>query len=265
MMKRCRLRELHELPWFPRLWRDELTEFLSFFTIYSGVYAPALRRLARIMERADMPETYTDLCSGSGLYEIDFVRRLRILTGRPVRARLTDLYPNAHWPAIWRLAPEAVSAVPESCPAETAITRYPGLHVMFSGLHHFAPEEIASMVKCASQHGRSLAFFDYSRRNFWRELVPMLASIPLMLLTAFLVWPFSWKRLFFTWMVPVLPLLLWIDGWLSRFRAYEAEELGGMVKALNLPAEYRVETGWLPCCGGMGKVTYLVIECLNLE
>ncbi len=264
-MKRCPLRELHELPWFPRLWRDELTEFLSFFTIYSGVYTPALHRLARIMERADLPETYTDLCSGGGLYEIGFVRRLRALTGRPVRARLTDLYPNAHWPEVRRLAPEAVGCVPESCPAETAIARYPGLHVMFSGLHHFTPEEIASMVKCAAQHDRSLALFDYSRRNFWRELFPMLAAIPLMLLTAFLVWPFSWKRLCFTWLVPVLPLLLWIDGWISRFRAYEAEELERVVRALDLPAACRVETGRLPCCGRLGAVTYLVIECLNLE
>ena len=207
-MKRLSCPEVHERPWFPRLWRDELTEFLSLFAWRSGIYRPAVRKLAAILADPEIPAVYTDLCAGAGTYDLGFVRSLRKLTGRPVQARLTDLYPNAHWRKLAAVSGGLLLPVRESCPAEAAIARFDGLLTMFSGVHHFEPEALGEMVRRAAGHGRVIAFFDYSRRSVVPEILPMLFSVPLVMLLAPLVWPFSWKRLLFSWVVPVLPLLL---------------------------------------------------------
>ena len=72
-MKRLSCPELHERPWFPRLWRDELTEFLSLFAWRSGIYRPAVKKIAAILAGPEHPAVYTDLCAGAGTYDLGFV------------------------------------------------------------------------------------------------------------------------------------------------------------------------------------------------
>lgn len=240
--------------------RDQLTDFLSFFSIYSGIYDPSLKRLELLLKQKDMPEIYTDLCAGGGLYDWRFAEKLRKRCGRPLKVRLTDLYPSGRWKLAEPLWKDIV--LPEETPVSAcdAIGRWPGLHVMFSGLHHFSPEELKEMIRTAVRGGRTLAFFDYSQR-IWliREFFLMLFSIPFMLLTAPLVWPFSWKRLLFTWVIPALPLLLFIDGWLSRLRAYRTEELREIAEEAGLPEGWKVCAEYDPYFGVPKHVTCFMI------
>ena len=240
LMKRYTGKELHEMAFFPALWRDQLTDFLSFFSIYSGIYSKSLVRIQNILDQKDMPEIYTDLCAGGGIYDWRFVRKLRKKTGRDLKVRLTDLYPSGRWKLAENLWKDSVIPVEEPLSAVDAIEKWQGLYVMFSGLHHFSPEELKEMIRSAVRNGRTLAFFDYSQR-IWllREFFLMIFSVPFMILTAPFVWPFSWKRLLFTWIIPVLPILLFIDGWLSRLRAYRTDELQKIAEEAGLP------DGWI--------------------
>ena len=262
MPKRYTGKELHEHGWFPALWRDQLTDFLSFFNIYSGTYKPALRRMLDILRSPDMPSVYTDLCAGCGLYDWRFAQYLSKHLGRSLRVRLTDLYPSyRQWKEIAELSGGMVEPAGRPLSAAEAIRRFEGLHVMFSGLHHFSPDGIGEMVRSAVENGRTLAFFDYARRTWllWEALM-MLASLPFMIVTAPLVWKFSWKRLLFTWVIPVLPLLLLIDGWLSRLRAYRPEELQKILDRIELPPGWRAEAGSDPVHAGLAQVTYLIVR-----
>ncbi len=262
-MGRIHCRELHERPGCPGIFRDGLTDFLSFLAAYSGIYAPAEKMLARLLDQSVSPLLYTDLCAGAGFYELYFARRLSGRSGRVAKVRLTDLFPNANWPELARIAPDKIEFVADSCPAETALERYPGLHVMFSSLHHFEPSEVAGLLKCAARNRRTLVMFDYSQRNFWASLPPMLLGPFFMYAVSFLVWPFSWKRLFWTNVLPVLPVLLAIDGVLSQLRAYTPTELAQMAENAGLPPDCRTEAGELPIFGGRGKVGYLLVEPLT--
>ena len=263
-MKRYTGRELHEHDWFPALWRNQLTDFLSFFNIFSGIYEPALKRMQDLLAELGMPPVYTDLCAGCGLYDWWFARKLARRLGHGLRVRLTDLYPSLRrWREVADLRDDMVEIEPveRSMPARAALECQEGLHVMFSGLHHFSPEEIEEMLRTAVGHGRTLAFFDYAQRTrpVW-EFLMTLCALPFMILTAPLVWKFSWKRLLFTWILPVLPLLLFVDGWLSRMRAYRPEELRAILDRLPLPAGWRAETGRDPVFLGTALVTYLVVR-----
>lgn len=261
MLKRYTGKELHEHGWFPALCRDQLTDFLSFFNIYSGIYRPALKRLQELLGTSDLPPVYTDLCAGGGLYDWRFAQYLSRRLGRTLRVRLTDLYPSyRRWKEIEDLSGGMVIPSDRPMSARDAIESEEGLHVMFSGLHHFSPDEIEEMILAAVEKGRALAFFDYSqrRRLLW-EAFMMFSSVPFMILTAPLVWKFSWKRLFFTWIFPVLPLLLLTDGWLSRLRAYRVEELRGILDRIPLPPGWRADAGYDPVYWYTGLVTYLIV------
>jgi len=261
-VKRYTGKELHEHSWFPALWRDQLTDFLSFFNIYSGTYRPALKRMQEILADENMPSVYTDLCAGCGLYDWRFAQHLSRHLGRGLRVRLTDLYPSyRQWKEIAVLSGGMAEPVDTPLSAPEAIRRFEGLHVMFSGLHHFSPEEIEEMIRAAVENRRTLAFFDYSRRTWllWEALM-MLNSLPFMILTAPLVWKFSWKRLFFTWIVPVLPLLLLVDGWLSRLRAYRPDELRRILDDFPFPPGWHAEAGCDPVHAGLAQVTYLIVR-----
>jgi len=261
MFKRYSGKELHEHDWFPALWRDQLTDFLSFFNIYSGIYRPALKRLRDLFGTADLPPVYTDLCAGGGLYDWRFAQKLSRALGKNLRVRLTDLYPSyRRWKEIEDLSGGMVIPADRPMSARAAIECEEGLHVMFSGLHHFSPDEIEEMILAAVEKGRALAFFDYSqrRRLLW-EAFMMLNSVPFMILTAPLVWKFSWKRLLFTWIIPVLPLLLLADGWLSRLRAYRVEELRRILDRIPFPSGWRADTGRDSVYWNTAQVTYLIV------
>ena len=262
MLRRYSGKELHEHSWFPALWRDQLTDFLSFFNIYTGTYRPSLKRMLEILRDSDMPSTYTDLCAGCGLYDWRFAQYLSKRLGYALRVRLTDLYPSCRqWKEIAKISEGMVEPTECSLSASEAIERFEGLHVMFSGLHHFSPDEIEEMIRSAVKNGRTLAFFDYARRTWllW-EAFMMLLSLPFMIVTAPLVWKFSWKRLLFTWILPVLPILLFIDGWLSRLRAYRSDELRCILDRIEFPPGWQTETGWDFVHAGIAQVTYLIVR-----
>ena len=56
-------------------------------------------------------------------------------------------------------------------------------------------------------------------------LIPLLLTpIYLWIATPF-IRPFRWRRLFWTYVVPLVPLTCWWDGLVSQFRAYTPSEL----------------------------------------
>lgn len=262
-MKRWNCREFHETKFCPAVLRDGLTDFLSFFVLYSHIYDPVVKRIATLLERS-RESRLTDLCAGGGLYDRMLVGKLRKLTGDgAIRCTLTDLYPNRNWAQVKELSGGMVdfAAVPLS--AERAVAGLPGVHLMFSALHHFSPEEIAGLLRAGAAKGRTLAFFDYSRRELLPELPPVLLSPVLLWCVSFLVFPFSWRRLFFTYLIPVLPLVLLVDGFLSRMRSYTAAELEEIARGAGLPEGYRVVVEVLPVYGGAAKIHCLIARPLQ--
>lgn len=253
-MKRWNCREFHETKFCPAVLRDGLTDFLGFFVLYSHIYDPAFERIARLLLHSHEPRL-TDLCAGGGIYDRMLVEKLRKSVGdEAIRCTLTDLYPNRNWARVKELSGNMVDFVASPLSAERAVAELPGVHLMFSALHHFSPEEITGLLRAGAAKRRTLAFFDYSRRELLSELLPVLLSPLLLWCVSVLVFPFSWKRLFFTYLIPVLPLLLLVDGFLSRMRSYTAAELEKIAHDANLPAEYQVMVEVLPVYCGAAKI-----------
>ena len=121
--------------------------------------------------------------------------------------------------------PEPVDAV--KVPAEMT-----GLRTMFQAFHHLRLDQARAALADAAAKGQGVAIFDGSRLAWW--LWPLLLITPLRVLLATpFIRPFRWSRLFWTYIVPALPLVLTFDVVVSLLRLYSVEELRGLTAGLE--------------------------------
>jgi hypothetical protein len=127
---------------------------------------------------------------------------------------------------------------------------------MFTSIHHFAPAEVEAVLRDAVERGQGIGIFDASTRHPLTILMTCLVPVAALLTTPFLR-PFRWSRIFWTYLIPVIPLALWFDGVVSCLRAYSAEELRGIVERISA-AGFTWEIGEESRIRGVLPITYVV-------
>jgi hypothetical protein len=127
---------------------------------------------------------------------------------------------------------------------------------MFTSFHHFAPEEARAILQNAVDAGQSIGIFQITRRTpstialmFPWALLPF-AFIPL-------IRPFRWSRLLYTYVIPIIPLVLLFDGVVSCLRTYRPQELREFIKKLS-GIEYQWKVGEHSKASGQVPITYLI-------
>lgn len=253
-MPRLDIPEIHDRPWFPKNLRDLFTDELQFILNSARVYRPVADRLARAIRAAGAVRVI-DLCSGGAgpwpwLHSV-----LREQSAAPVEVMLTDKYPNlAAFRHARRSSCGAVSFFGQSVDAGRIPPLLSGFRTVFSSIHHFRPETAQAILQDAADHRQGIAVFDVARRSAWTIAVTL--AVPFAALAAVpFVRPFRLSRLFWTYVLPVLPAVLLIDGILSCLRAYTPEELGNLCARISAPG-YSWEAG--EARGLLGPVTYLI-------
>src|SRR5262245_15211864 len=93
MMRRQHLFEFQDLPWFPAILRDTITDLLGMTIELAHLYDSALPQLADAL-RITGEHTILDLCSGGGGPLPRLRRRLAHDHDLAIEVRLSDLYPN---------------------------------------------------------------------------------------------------------------------------------------------------------------------------
>lgn len=258
-MRRTELFEIHDHRWFPTFLRDMVTDALQALWNFSNSYKPILPLLRNALASAGTKEV-VDLCSGGGGPWFRLVRDFESEQHLPIRVCLTDKYPNRE--AFERAISNSNSKIGfDSRPVQA--TEVPsdlsGFRTMFSSFHHFRAAEARKVLANAVEHGRGIAIFEMARR----ELRIMLAICMIPALILFLtpgIRPFRWSRMLWTYLLPVVPFVLWFDGWMSCLRSYSQKELNDLVH--SLPGEsYRWKVGTQS--DGFLPVTYLIGHPVN--
>ena len=252
-MKRLHAFELEDQRWLPAAIRDAATDYLRFVLEAAGVYQPIIPRLKGALEETGSTEIL-DLCSG-GAGPIVALHPFLVQPGRDLRITLSDKYPNrSTFEYAKTRSHGAVDFQEESIDATKVPAGLPGFRTLFTSLHHFRPEMARRILRDAVDQRRPIAFFDMRARRP-PPLRMMLLSNPLAVLLATpFIRPFRWSRLFWTYVVPVAPLLLAWDGFASGFRLYSTEELQALVDGLE-PGDYIREVGRQ---GEGHSITYLI-------
>jgi hypothetical protein len=227
-MRRQRWFEIHDQPWFPASLRDRVTEALEAVWNGNRTYRP-IAGLLRQAVRQSRACQIVDLCSGGGgpwlgLYP-------EIASGQPLTVWLTDLYPNALLAAD-SPSHAALRPYPQPVDARAVPSDLPGFRTLFSSFHHFDPDSARAMLSDAFTHRQGIAIFEAARCTPWTLLA--VNAVPLLSLReAVRARPLRARRLFWTFLVPVVPATLWIDGLLSCLRSYSLADLSELTRGLT--------------------------------
>lgn len=253
-MKRRQLIELEDQAWFPRAIRDLATDYLQFVQTRLRFDRAMTPLIARVMREAATTRI-VDLCSGGSGPLLLLVQDLAG-EGVPATVTMTDLFPNV--PAFEGIARRSGGRIGyERAPVDARAVPpgLTGLRTLFNAFHHFTPEDARSVLQAAAAARQPIAIFEISERT-WRALISIALLTPLfvMLATPFMR-PFLWKRLLWTYLVPLVPFTCWWDGIVSQLRAYSPEEMRALGQGT---APMRWETGQVPVVGGQGRLTYLL-------
>jgi len=275
-MRRIQFIEFHEQPWFPSLLRDYVTDALQFgfnFLKLYGAVAPLLQSALDASESRSI----VDLGSGGGGPWFHLSQNLHApisqnlhapnfeapteesgkFQGNPAGLQiwLTDKYPNlGALRNVDAAAKNQIRCYADAVDAMKVPRELKGFRTMFTSFHHFPPEEARAILQNAVDASEGIGIFEIPRRA--------LATIGLtfgfvLVLFAGTPWirPFRWSRLLWTYLLPILPLVLLFDGVVSCLRTYRPRELREMVAELK-DGNYRWQIG--EHSTGAAPITYLI-------
>jgi len=253
---RLHLFQLEDQPWFPAVVRDFATDYLHFIEKTCALHRPVVALLAEAL-RSTRSDHVVDLCSGGGGPIIDLQKALDA-DGVHASFTLTDRFPNRE--AFQRVASRSngtIRFIADPVDARTVPAELIGFRTMFNAFHHFRPSDAVAVLRDAAQAGRPIAIFELPERGL-RTLVPMLLLTPwLVMLTTLSIRPFRWRRLFWTYILPLVPLTCWFDGIVSQLRAYRPAELADLADSVGV-ANYVWRAGQVPIGSVPGTLTYLI-------
>lgn len=253
-MKRRQLVELEDLSWWPRTFRDAATDYLVAAIRHVKLYDGLVPRLAAAVERSGAGQII-DLCSGGGGPWPDLLSALRT-AGVDVPVCLTDKYPNAA--AFGRLAATTpgLRFEPESVSATDVPARLVGFRTLFTAFHHFRPADARAILAAAVRDRQGIAIAEAASRSWTALATQALVPVAVWVLTP-TVRPFRWSRLFWTYLVPVLPLAILFDGVVSTLRIYTPEEMLAMGREVG-GEDYEWEAGVERPAGSPIPIPYLI-------
>jgi hypothetical protein len=244
-LRRLQLFEILDQPWCPPAVRHGATDYLEAITSRGNVYRSIQAEFFRAIMNCGA-ERVIDLCSGGGGPWLSPEWRAALVKHAPLTVLLTDKFPSDVLSA--RLGGDpSLSCANFAVDAASVPQSLTGFRTIFSSFHHFpdtiAREVLADAVRC----GEGFAMAEVTSRT--------LRALATMLLMPIFDWiltpgmrPFRWSRLLFTYLVPVIPLVVLWDGLVSCLRTRTPEEL--LILTSGFPQfDWRAgyaQGGWLP-------------------
>jgi hypothetical protein len=241
-MRRMQLIEFHDQPWFPRFLRDQVTDALQLILHLGNSYRSIVARLQRALENSGARQIL-DLCSGAGGPWLWLYKHFDHADRSAVPVTLTDKYPNA--PAFARAQIVSRNKI-HSHAGPVDVTEVPpyldGFRTLFTSFHHFPPREAQAILQNAVDRRQGIGIFEVSSRRLLTIVLVLLVPVASLIVTPFLR-PFRWSRLLWTYMLPIIPLVLLFDGMVSCLRVYSPRELAELTERLSSAGEYEWDIG----------------------
>lgn len=244
--------ELEDQPWFPAVIRDLATDYLQFIQAHFRLDRAMAPLIRRVLEDSGT-DRIVDLCSGGSGPVLLLVKDLAE-QGVPVRATLTDLYPNIPaFAAIAAASDGLIGFERQPIDARDVPPRLPGLRTIFNGFHHLRPADARAVLHAAAAARQPIAIFEVSERSI-RSVAVLVTPLIVWAATPFMR-PFTWRRLFWTYVLPLVPLTCLWDGIVSQLRAYTLAELRQLSDG---SAPMRWEPGQIAIAKGGARLTFLL-------
>jgi uncharacterized protein (TIGR02284 family) len=228
--------EFEDLSWFPNSIRESMMDCLCFIIKILNIYQPTIPLIMEGLQKTDSKQI-VDLCSGGGGAMEQILENINRQSDDKIKIVLTDKFPNVN--AFQLLATKSksdISFLETSIDAANVPSSLIGFRTIFSAFHHFSKPFAKSVIQNAVDAKSGIGIFDGGDKNVF-------IIIGLILIHPFIFFfctpffrPFRFSRLFFTYLVPIIPICQIWDGIVSIIRLYKPDEL------LKIAAEVDTET-----------------------
>ena len=254
-MKRVHLIEFEDLEFFPKKVREGITDYLRFFISLFQLYSPAAGKIKYVLERTG--ETgIIDLCSGGGGSIMQVILELDKISKEKYNITLSDKFPNLDSKKyISKRTQNRINFIEKSIDAVHVPSEIKGLRTFFSSFHHFDENDAVRVLQNAVDNNMPIAIFEAAERKFLYIAGVILSTLTLPFLCTPFIKPFRWSKIFFTYIIPLIPLFALWDGIVSMLRIYNPEELINLTKQIE-GVNYKWEAGLFKNKLGT-RVTYL--------
>lgn len=255
-MKRYQLFEFEDLPWFPDFLRQSMMDFLRFMISKINIYQPIIPLMQQALKHTQ-EQDILDLCSGGGGGIAGIQQELSKRLGYEVKITLTDKFPNQPaFELVQKQTRGAITFIAEPVDATDVPAPFTNFRTIFSAFHHFKPGLAQAILQDAARKKVPIGIFEGASKS-WFEIALVLFVFPFVILaiTPF-IRPFRLSRLFFTYIVPVLPLCIMWDGMVSILRIYSPAMLQQLTEGIN-SEDYSWQSGKARHWSG-AQVIYLI-------
>lgn len=199
---------------------------------------------------SDNKKHIVDLCSGAAGPWPGLVEHLG-----DVEVLLTDRVPNLEAFARARASSGAVRGRSESLDALHVPKELRGCRTVVNGFHHFRPDQARQLIGNTVAAREPLVVCEMLSRSPLQLLTSPLIVLAVLFVTP-MIRPRSLGRFLWTYVIPILPLLIGWDGLVSALRVYSESELRALVEQVPERESYEWEIEMLAL--GPLRVPYLV-------
>ena len=255
---RVHLFEFHDLAWFPAIFRDALTEWLRVLWERVDASKALAPILAEVLHESGAKRV-VDLCSGAGGPLLGVQRELAATAGAEgaFHAIVTDKFPNIRqMEGLQRQSKGMIEARLTSVDATLVPRDLSGVRTLFNSFHHFGPSQARQILRDAYEARQPIGIFEIPNRKFSGIAFSFAASFLGVLLLTPGMRPRRPAWWIFTYLIPIIPLTVAWDGWVSHLRAYTPEELRRMTS--DLSDSYRWEVRSIELRNGNFTLTCLL-------
>lgn len=228
------VKELEDYAWFPAVLRQFQTEFIGSMVAWTHIYQP-IAPLLDTMLHENNTRKMVDLCSGSAhpvLYLTQFWKNA-------VQIHLTDKFPTE--PVLPESAPHQFIVERTSYDVLSASFSKDTIYTMFNAFHHFNDQEQVYIWEQFKKARAPFLMVEILQPNLF-EIVKIAVTTTIgQLITAPFIAPFSWRRMFFTYILPINLLTVTLDGLISVTKSKTAagyQQLANLVQT----TDYTIET-----------------------
>ena len=253
-MKRLHLFEFNDLSWFPDVWRNMLTDYLNFIEIKFEMFKYIVPKFREIIDKSPN-KNIIDLCSGAVGPIVETKKWLEKDSTDTIKITLTDLYPNVGKFESACQESKNINFLQTPVNATNVPMELKGIRTLFNAFHHFAPKDARNILADAANKREGIAIFEATERSLGGVLGMFFAPLIVLLTTPFIK-PFKLSRLFWTYIIPVIPLTVLWDGLVSALRTYSTAELQQMTAEIAAQ-NYVWEIGQINV-KGVGNITFLL-------
>ncbi len=252
-MKRIHLFEFEDQKWFPSFLRNYVTDFLQFLAnktnMFKGIFPVIEKGLSKTSNNQVI-----DLASGGGG---GLVRINQELIGKipDMKILLTDFYPNIDAFEYTKKQAPNFDYIKMPIDAMHVPEDLKGLRTQFLSFHHFKPEDAKKILQNAVDSKSPIAIFEAQERTAPSIIAMILSPLSVIFTTPF-IRPFKVGRIIFTYLIPVVPIVVLWDGVVSSLRTYSVKEMDDLVNQLENKDSFEWEIGRKK--SGPGMVPYLL-------